>query len=71
MTSDESGGSPARRKSWIDAWRGAGNFLRSVLLLQHSVELLKGQVNDLNQRVSSLQRQLDEQAGHLKVLVGS
>lgn len=72
MTTGEEPGRPGLSKeleSEIPSWRRIGEFVRNVLRLERSVEALKQENAELNQRVGALQRQVDEQAGQLKVLV--
>ena len=46
-----------------------GEFLANVLTLERSVDALKDRTKSLEAEVQRLQRQVDEQAGELKVLV--
>jgi chaperonin cofactor prefoldin len=72
MTSEEAGGksdSLKDLKDEIPSWRRIGEFVRNVLRLERSVEALKKENGELNQRVGALQRQVDGHAGQLKVLV--
>jgi predicted RNase H-like nuclease (RuvC/YqgF family) len=50
------------------SWRRFGEFIRNVLRLERSVEALKKENGELDQRIKALQRQFDEQTGQLKVL---
>ncbi len=52
----------------LPSWRRIGEFIRNILRLERSVEALRTENKELDQRVSALQRQLDEQTGKLKVL---
>ena len=49
--------------------RKLGEFLSNVLTLERSVDALKDRTKSLEAEVHRLQRQVDEQAGELKVLV--
>ncbi len=53
----------------IISWRRVGEFIRNILRLERSVEALKKENTELDKRVRTLQRQVDEQAGQLKVLL--
>lgn len=60
---------PKELESELPSWRRIGEFVRNVLRLERSVEALKNENSELNRRVGTLQRQVDDQAGQLKVLV--
>lgn len=49
--------------------KSVGNFLVNVLALERSVAALKAHNKELDDQVLALQRQVDDQAGQLKVLV--
>src|ERR1700704_2485461 len=69
---DESSGPPAPPKARdkdLLTWRRVGELIRNILRLERSVEALKKENKELDQRVGTLQRQVDEQAGQLKVLL--
>ena len=51
------------------SWRRIGEFVRNILRIERSVEALKKENQEFEQRVSALQRQVDEQAGQLRVLL--
>ena len=53
----------------IPSFRKIGEFLANVLTLERSVDALKDRTKSLEAEVQRLQRQVDEQAGELKVLV--
>ena len=55
----------------LPSWNKLGEFLVNINIMQleRSVEALKEQNKQLNSQVLSLQRQVDEQSGELKVLV--
>ena len=53
----------------LPSWNKLGEFLVNIMQLERSVEALKEQNKPLNSQVLSLQRQVDEQSGELKVLV--
>lgn len=63
--------SPVSKQEKEDAlsWRRLGEFIRNILRLERSVETLKQQNIELDRRVATLQRQVDEQAGQLRVLL--
>jgi predicted RNase H-like nuclease (RuvC/YqgF family) len=70
MTPEE-GGKADLPKDWerdLPSWRRIGEFIRNILRLERSVEALKKENRELEQRVGTLQRQVDEQAGQLRVL---
>ncbi len=72
MTTDEGGKQARPPKEWekeLPSWRRIGEFVRNILRLERSVEALKAENKELDQRVGVLQRQVDEQAGQLKVLL--
>lgn len=52
------------------SWKKIGEFLLNILQLERSVTRLQQENRELNERLLALQRQVDEQAGELKVLVG-
>lgn len=53
----------------LPSLRKIGEFLGNVLTLERSVDALKDRTKSLEAEVQRLQRQVDEQAGELKVLV--
>jgi hypothetical protein len=53
----------------VVSWRRLGEFVRNILRLERSVEALKAENTELDQRIGTLQRQLDEQTGQLTVLL--
>ena len=53
----------------LPSLRKLGEFLANVLTLERSVDALKDRAKSLEAEVQRLQRQVDEQAGELKVLV--
>lgn len=53
----------------LPSLRKIGEFLANVLTLERSVDALKDRTRSLEAEVQRLQRQVDEQAGELKVLV--
>ena len=53
----------------LPSLRKLGKFLANVLTLERSVDALKDRAKSLEAEVQRLQRQVDEQAGELKVLV--
>jgi chaperonin cofactor prefoldin len=53
----------------LPSLRKFGEFLANVLTLERSVDALKDRTKSLEAEVQRLQRQVDEQAGELKVLV--
>lgn len=53
----------------LPSLRKIGEFLANVLTLERSVDALKDRTKSLEAEVQRLQRQVDEQAGELKVLV--
>jgi hypothetical protein len=53
----------------LPSLRKLGKFLANVLTLERSVDALKDRTKSLEAEVHRLQRQVDEQAGELKVLV--
>jgi predicted RNase H-like nuclease (RuvC/YqgF family) len=72
MSPAESGGQPdltKEQKQDFLSWRRIGEFVRNILRLERSVEALKKENKELDGRVITLQRQVDEQAGQLKVLL--
>ncbi len=75
MTTEGSGGlssPPARSEAHegeILSWKRFGEFIRNILRLERSVDALKRENADLDQRLAALQRQFDEQTGQLSVLV--
>jgi hypothetical protein len=72
MAADEASSRPELPKgseNALPSWRRVGEFVRNVLRLERSVEALKKENAELDRHVSTLQRQVDDQAGQLKVLV--
>jgi chaperonin cofactor prefoldin len=53
----------------LPSLRKLGEFLANVLTLERSVDALRDRTKSLEVEVQRLQRQVDEQAGELKVLV--
>jgi chaperonin cofactor prefoldin len=53
----------------LPSLRKLGEFLANVWTLERSVDALKDRTKSLEAEVQRLQRQVDEQAGELKVLV--
>jgi chaperonin cofactor prefoldin len=53
----------------LPSLRKLGEFLANVWTLERSVDALKDRTKSLEDKVQRLQRQVDEQAGELKVLV--
>jgi chaperonin cofactor prefoldin len=53
----------------LPSFRKLGKFLANVLTLKRLVDALKDRAKSLEPEVQRLQRQVDEQAGELKVLV--
>jgi ribosome-binding factor A len=53
----------------LPSLRKLGKFLANVLTLERSVDALKDRAKSLEAEVQRLQRQVDERAGELKVLV--
>ena len=60
---------PKNLEGELPSLRRIGEFVRNILRLERSVETLKKENTELDERVSTLQRQVDEQAGQLKVLI--
>jgi chaperonin cofactor prefoldin len=60
--------SKVKGQSLPSLWK-IGEFLVNVLTLERSVNTLKDRTKSLESEVQRLQRQVDEQAGELKVLV--
>lgn len=54
----------------LPSWKKIGEFLLNVLQLERSVTRLQRENKALDERLLALQRQVDEQAGELKILVG-
>ena len=72
MTAEESGSQQSPPTEWeqnLPSWRRVGEFIRNILRLERSVESLRVENKELDQRVAALQRQVDEQSGQLKVLL--
>ncbi|HEX9905232.1 MAG TPA: hypothetical protein VGA77_09735 [Propylenella sp.] len=72
MSGAESGGpakQPKGRELDLPSWRRIGEFVRNILRLERSMEALSVENRELDQRVGALQRQVDEQAGQLKVML--
>ncbi|MGO8847928.1 MAG: hypothetical protein ACLQFI_21915 [Methylocella sp.] len=63
--------SPGHSKpEWrLPSWNKIGEFVVNVMRLERSVETLREDNQKLQEQVSRLQRQVDDQAGQLKVLV--
>lgn len=56
--------------SWrLPSWKKIAEFVSNVGQLERSVETLKEQSKKLEEQVARLQRQADDQAGQLKVLM--
>jgi hypothetical protein len=53
----------------LPSWKKIGEFVANVMRLERSVETLKEENRKLHEQVSRLQRQADDQAGQLKVLL--
>ncbi len=53
----------------LPSLRKIGEFLANVLAIERSVESLRDRTKSLEAEVQRLQRQVDEQAGELKVLI--
>jgi chaperonin cofactor prefoldin len=53
----------------LPSLRKIGEFLANVLTLERSVDALKDRTQSLETEVQRFQRQVDEQAGELRVLV--
>jgi len=70
MGADETGAKPpaARRQKLLPSWGRIGDFVLNVLRLEGAVESLKKENVELDRRVLALQRQVDEQAGQLRIL---
>jgi len=69
---EESSSEPTPKKQLeqdLPSWRRIGEFIRNILRLERSVEALKKENSELDQRVAALQRQVDEQAGQSKVIL--
>lgn len=64
--------SPAEKKSGVGlpSWKSVIEFLTAMADLRRTVEGLKESNKSLRADVARLQRQVDEQAGQLKVLLG-
>lgn len=63
-------GEPDPKTGWqLPSWRRVAEFFANVVTLEHAVESLREQNRRLENEVGRLQRQVDEQAGQLKVLV--
>jgi predicted RNase H-like nuclease (RuvC/YqgF family) len=60
---------PAEVGPGLPSWRRLGEFIRNVLSLEHTVEVLKKDNRELHARLNALQRQFDDQAGQLKTLM--
>ncbi len=64
---------PSQKKpktEWqFPSWKKIGEFVANVMQLERSVETLKEDNRKLQEQVSRLQRQADDQAGQLKVLL--
>jgi hypothetical protein len=63
--------SPGQSKpEWqLPSWKKIGEFVANVMRLERSMETLKEDNRKLQEQVSRLQRQADDQAGQLKVLL--
>jgi chaperonin cofactor prefoldin len=63
--------SPGQSKpEWqLPFWKKIGEFVANVMRLERSKETLKEDNRKLQEQVSRLQRQADDQAGQLKVLL--
>jgi predicted RNase H-like nuclease (RuvC/YqgF family) len=59
---------PPARQKLLPGWGQIGDFILNLLRLEGAVDALKKENQELDQRVLTLQRQVDEQAGQLKVL---
>ena len=66
---DKRGGTSKGKGLSLPSFRKIGEFLANVLTLERSVDALKDRTKSLEAGVHRLQRQVDEQAGELKVLV--
>jgi len=66
---DKRGGTSKGKGLSLPSFRKIGEFLANVLTLERSVDALKDRTKSLEAEVHRLQRQVDEQAGELKVLV--
>ena len=53
----------------LPSWKKIGEFVANVMRLERSVETLKEENRKLQDQVSRLQREADDQAGQLKVLL--
>jgi predicted nuclease with TOPRIM domain len=53
----------------LPTFRKIGEFLANILTLERSVDALQDRTKSLEAEMQRLQRQVDEQAGELKVLV--
>ncbi len=53
-------------KTWLPSAKKFGEFVLADFQMQRSLETLKSQSKQLQDEVSRLQRQVDEQAGQLK-----
>jgi hypothetical protein len=59
----------AEERGWeLPSWKRIGEFLANVLRLERSIETLKTQNTLLQQDLLRLQRQVDDQAGQLKII---
>jgi hypothetical protein len=59
----------AEERAWeLPSWKRIGEFLANVLRLERSIETLKTQNTLLQQDLLRLQRQVDDQAGQLKII---
>jgi hypothetical protein len=63
---------PAGKKSGVGlpSWKSVIEFLTAMADLRRTVDGLKDSNKSLREDVARLQRQVDEQAGQLKVLLG-
>jgi predicted RNase H-like nuclease (RuvC/YqgF family) len=71
MASEEPGGKPPSkppRGSYLPTWGRLAEFVLNMLKLESSVEALKKDNQELDQRIRELQKQVYEQSGQLKVL---
>lgn len=71
MSSDDSNAKPAAKSSkrqYLPTWGRLGEFVLNILKLEGAVEALKKENKELDERIQTLQRQVDEQGGKLDVL---
>ncbi len=55
-------------KTWLPSAKKFGEFVLAVFQIQRSVETLQKDNKHLQEEIMRLQRQVDEQAGQLKIM---